>query len=156
MNIELRTLNIGSSEFTISSAFHSYYKIHNISNVSVHGLEGTTYIDKVDNFRKKKQDGPLKIASETDRVYINTDNDCVIKDPGLKRSIHIKKSGSSSTVVWNPWEEKARGMKDLGAREYMNFVCVETANAGDDTVTISPGEEHKLRIHVGVESMRSY
>ena len=152
MNIELRTLNTDDSEFTISSAFHSYYKIHNISDVSVRGLENAAYMDKTDNFKKKKQDGPLEITGETDRIYMNTASDCVIEDPGLKRAVNIKKSGSNSTVVWNPWEEKARGMKDLGGQEYMNFFCVETANAGDDTVTILPGEEHRLQMNVRVDA----
>lgn len=153
LNIELRTINIGSSEFTISSAFHSYYKVHDISDVSIQGLEDTAYIDKVDDFATKKQEGALKIMSETDRIYLNTQSDCVIEDPGLKRSLHIKKSGSSSTVVWNPWEEKAHDMKDLGAEEYKNFVCIETANVDENTVTIQPGEEHKVRMNVRVESM---
>lgn len=153
LNIELRTINVGNTEFTISSAFHSYYKVHDISYVSIHGLEDTTYIDKVDDFATKKQDGAVHISGETDRIYIDTETDCVIEDPGFSRSIHIKKSGSKSTVVWNPWEEKARAMKDLGGEEYKNFVCVETANAGEDTVTILPGEDHKLRMNIRVESL---
>jgi glucose-6-phosphate 1-epimerase len=153
LNIEIRTINIGSSEFTISSAFHSYYKIHNVSNITVHGLEDTIYIDKVDNFTTKRQDGPATITAETDRIYLNTKEDCVIEDPDLNRSVLIKKSGSNSTVVWNPWEEKAHAMKDLGDKDYMKFVCVETANAGDDIIKLSPGEEHKLRMDVRVEAM---
>ena len=153
LNIELRTINIGNTEFTISSAFHSYYKVHDIRDISIRGLEDTTYIDKVDRFATKKQEGPLNIKSETDRIYLNTQSDCVIEDPGLRRSLHIKKSGSSTTVVWNPWEEKASTMKDLGTDEYKNFVCLETANADKDTVTIQPGEEHKVRVNVRVESM---
>ncbi len=153
LNIELRTINIGSSEFTISSAFHSYYRVHDISDISIRGLEDTAYVDKVDDFATKRQEGPLSVVSETDRIYLNTQSDCVIEDPGLKRSLHIKKSGSSSTVVWNPWEKKSREMKDLGEEEYKNFVCIETANVDEDTVTILPGEEHRVRMNVRIESI---
>lgn len=153
LNIELTMKNMDSKDFTVTSAFHSYYAIHNILDVSVHGLEGCGFIDKVDNFKTKMQDGPVRMAGETDRIYLRTTGDCVIEDPGLNRSIRIKKSGSNSTVVWNPWAEKARGMKDLGDRDYTKFLCVETANAGDDIIKLSPGEEHKLRMDVRVEAM---
>ena len=153
LNIELRTINIGSTEFTISSAFHSYYKVNDIRDIPIHGLDDITYIDKVDDFTTKKQDGAVQISGETDRIYIDTETECIIEDPGFSRSMHIKKSGSKSTVVWNPWQEKARAMKDLGGEEYKNFVCVETANAAEDTVTILPGEDHKLRMNIRVESM---
>lgn len=84
------------------------------------------------------QDGPVRITGETDRIYLKTAGDGVIEDTGLNREIRIKKSGSNSTVVWNPWEAKTRGMKDLGDRDYTKFLCVKTTNAGDDTVMLPP------------------
>lgn len=152
LDIKLRTINIDVTDFTISSAFHSYYKVSDVSAVSVNGLDETEYIDKVDDFTTKMQEGPVQNSGETDRIYVDTETECVIEDPGLGRSIHVTKSGSKSTVVWNPWEKKSEEMKDLGAGEYRSFVCVETANAGEDTITIAPGEKHVLRVHVRAES----
>ncbi len=151
LNAELAMRNSGKESFTISSAFHSYYNVGNIEDVTIHGLEGTAYVDKVDNFTKKIQDGLLTIAGETDRIYLDTRGDCVIEDKCLSRQIRIEKSGSSSTVVWNPWTQKARQMKDLGDHDYTKFVCVETTNAGDDLITLAPGERHKLELRVSVE-----
>lgn len=153
LNVKLRMKNTDKEDFTVTSAFHSYYRVHNVPDVSVHGLDGLSFIDKVDDFKTKTQHGPLRITGETDKIYLNTEGECVIEDPGFNRSIRINKSGSSSTVVWNPWEEKAGQMQDLGDRDYLNFVCVETANAGDDTVTISPGEQHELQMNIVVEDM---
>ena len=153
LNLVLRMKNMDEEDFTVTSAFHSYYSIHNILDVSVHGLEGSGYIDKVDDFNTKTQDGPVRITGETDRIYMKTSGDCVIEDPGFNRSIRIKKSGSSSTVAWNPWDEKAIQMKDLGNLDYLKFICIETANAGDDTVTLSPGEEHELQMNIAVEGI---
>ena len=31
----------------------------------------------------------------------------------------------SISVVWNPWEEKAKQMSDFGDDEYTKMVCVE-------------------------------
>ena len=151
--IELITRNKGNEAFTITSAFHSYYKVSNIEDVVVRGLEYCTYIDKVDNFKKKMQEGPIKISGETDRIYLGTTNDCLINDPGLKRQIRIQKEGSESTVVWNPWIDKALEMNDLGDKDYKQFVCVETANAGVDLINLAPGSDHRLRANISIESM---
>jgi D-hexose-6-phosphate mutarotase len=46
--------------------------------------------------------------------------------------------------VWNPWIDKARAMADFGDDEWNEMVCVETANAMADAVTIAPGEAHAM------------
>lgn len=147
----LRMSNCGDEGFTITSAFHSYYKVGNINNININGLEDTYYIDKVDSYKTKQQNSPVTITGETDRIYLDTENECIIEDPDLKRRVKINKSGSRSTVIWNPWSEKAHNMGDLSDDDYNKFVCVETANAGPDTVTIAPGEQHLLTQSIAVE-----
>ena len=44
-------------------------------------------------------------------------------------------------------------MKDLGDQDYLNFVCVETTNAGEDIISISPGKQHKLEMRVEIEAL---
>jgi glucose-6-phosphate 1-epimerase len=153
LNAQLTMTNSGNQEFTVTSAFHSYYKVGNVNDVTISGLEGANYIDKVNNFTKKIQEGPIRITSETDRIYLDTTRDCVIDDPVLKRKIRVRKSDSNSTVVWNPWSYKAQQMKDLGDQDYLNFVCVETTNAGEDIISISPGKQHKLEMRVEIEAL---
>jgi glucose-6-phosphate 1-epimerase len=153
LNAQLTMKNTGNQEFTVTSAFHSYYQVGNVNDVTISGLEGANYIDKVNNFIKKTQEGSIRITSETDRIYLDTTSDCVIDDPILKRKIRIHKSDSNSTVVWNPWSYKAQQMKDLGDQDYLNFVCVETTNAGEDIISISPGKQHKLKMRVEIEAL---
>ena len=50
------------------------------------------------------QDDPaLRIAKETNRVYPDHAGTVEIRDEKLRRVIRVEKSGSNSTVVWNPW-----------------------------------------------------
>ena len=41
-------------------------------------------------------------------------------------------------------------MKDFGDQEYREMVCVETANAADDQVTVAPGGKHVLETVIEV------
>ena len=69
---------------------------------------------------------------------------CGIVDPVLERTILITSTGSRSTVVWNPWVEKADKMGDFGPDGYLNMVCVETANAAEDVISLVAGETHSM------------
>jgi D-hexose-6-phosphate mutarotase len=63
----------------------------------------------------------------------------------------IAKAGSRTTVVWNPWADKAAQLADFGDEEYLSMVCVETANADTDVATVAPGGEHRLSAVIGLE-----
>jgi glucose-6-phosphate 1-epimerase len=86
----------------------------------------------------------VKLTGETDNVYLNTRTVVAINDPEMKRKIRVEKIGSSSTVVWNPFEAKAKTMADIGPGEWRKFVCVEAVNALENTVTVAPGATHKI------------
>ncbi len=151
LEIDLVTRNTGSESITIGEALHTYFEVSDVRRVRIEGLEECHYLDKVDGGRRRQQAGPVTFVAETDRIYLDTVADCLIDDPGLARRIRIRKRGSRSTVVWNPWIEKAARMGDLGEDGYLHMVCVETANAADDVVTIPPGAEHHLAVRYELE-----
>ncbi len=151
LQMELVTCNCSEDEITISEALHTYFAVSDVRNISIDGLDGCHYLDKVDDFKQKQQAGPITFSSEVDRVYVDTKADCIIRDPGLSRQIHISKAGSNSTVVWNPWIEKSEQMGNLGDNGYLNMVCVESANAAKNIVTLPAGAEHHLKVCYSVE-----
>ncbi|HMA34270.1 MAG TPA: D-hexose-6-phosphate mutarotase [Chloroflexia bacterium] len=149
--VELVAHNPGPDPVSCSGALHSYFSVSNVTSIAIQGLEGCTYIDKTAGGAQQLQQGPVTLDGETDRIYLETAAPCVIVDPERQRRIHIAKQGSRSTVVWNPGEAGARRMSDFGAEEYRRMVCVETANAGPDAVTIPPGGAHRLGTTITVE-----
>ncbi|MDH3888993.1 MAG: D-hexose-6-phosphate mutarotase, partial [Gammaproteobacteria bacterium] len=90
------------------------------------------------------QSGPLTISSEVDRIYTDTSGELSIDDAALERKITIASGGCSTAVVWNPWVEIAASMADLDDDDYLQMLCVETANAGPETVTIAAGDCYRL------------
>jgi glucose-6-phosphate 1-epimerase len=152
LGMELETRNDGSEPFTFEEALHTYFAVADVRQVSVTGLAGTTYIDKTDGFKRKTLGlEPLRIAKETDQVHVNTQATCVVHDPAWNRRIIVEKSGSDSTVVWNPWIDKTRGMSDMASGDWQEMLCVETANVADDAVHLLPGASHKLAASIRVE-----
>jgi len=152
LKIELVTHNNDDKSVTISQALHSYFHVGDISKVAVLGLDGTEYLDKVADPARKTQTGPVIIDGEVDRIYTGVTGELVIDDASLGRKIRITSSGCSTAVVWNPWIAIAASMGDLGDSDYRKMLCVETANAGPETVTIPAGGEYRLAAEYTIES----
>jgi len=151
LRVELVTHNSGAENVTISQALHTYFQVGDISKVSVLGLEGAEYIDKVDDSTRKIQTGAVTIDAEVDRIYTGVTGELVIDDASLGRKIHITSTGCSTAVVWNPWAETAASMADLDDDDYRKMICVETANAGPETVEIAAGGYYRLQAEYTIE-----
>ena len=154
LRMELTTENAGAGDFVIGEALHTYFRIGDIGEVRVTGMENCDYWDKVGGSELKKQSGDIRFSGETDRVYINTAAECLIEDDKLKRRIHVAKSGSLSTVVWTPWTEKAGKMGDMGQPDgWREMVCVESANAMENVVKVAAGSRHTMIVEYRAESI---
>jgi glucose-6-phosphate 1-epimerase len=154
LTMRLTVANKAEAPLVFEEALHTYYAVGDVHEVVLNGLEGTSYIDKVDNFQVKPQNGPVTITSQTDRVYQNTTATCVLHDNAGKRRITIAKQGSNTTVVWNPWETGAAKIPDLDPTEWHEYLCVETVNAAANAVTLAPGASHTMQAHITVESTK--
>jgi D-hexose-6-phosphate mutarotase len=149
--MRLEVENKSAEPFPFEEALHTYLAVGDVRRVTLTGLAGTEFIDKVDHFTRKRQDdAPIRITGETDRVYLHTRSSCVLDDPSVDRQIIVEKSGSQTTVVWNPWMAKAAAMVDFGNEEWTKMLCVETANAGENAVTLAPGATHVMEAVVRV------
>lgn len=153
LRVELTTVNTGSGPFPLGEALHAYLRISDVDRIRVRGLDGCAYRDKVRGLTLATQAGDVAIDREVDRVYLHTAAECVIEDAGLGRAIHVAKEGSRSTVVWNPWAERERAFGDFGPGDHRGMVCVETANALDDVLTLAPGETHRVAATYRVEAL---
>lgn len=145
LKISLTTENKGEIAFSMSKALHSYFRIGDISQARVSGLDGVDYLDKTLGFAKHKQAGDVTAEGETDRVYLNAPSKVSIVDPALRRRIDIEHQGADNFVVWNPWD-KAADIKDMPTEDYEQFICVETANAIANSVIVAPGAMHHMQV----------
>lgn len=152
LTLTLEVENTGADPFEFEAALHTYFAVSDVREVSITGLEGADYLDKTDGLRRKQLgSAPLRIEAETDRVFPATAATCRIDDPALRRQIIVEKSGSQTTVVWNPWIAKAAAMADFGDSEWPGMLCIETANTGTDAITLAPGDWHAMSATIRLE-----
>lgn len=144
LEMTLEITNISGSQAHYSGALHTYFQVGEVTQITFDGVADTGYYDSLIKMDMVQNDA-LKIDREIDRVYKST-GEIIITDPVMKRRIEIAKSGSRSTVIWNPWIDKAKRMPDFGDDEYPQMVCVEAANgpAVGDARTLAPGEKAVL------------
>ena len=149
MRLEIKNQSDIAQKF--ECALHTYFAVSNVHKVTVAGLDGKTYLDKTEDYERKKQIGEVAFGGEIDRVYLDSPGPIQIRDGA--RTVHINgDSGWRSTVIWNPWQELAAQMSDLGDDSWRRFVCVECGAIADDAVTLQAGENYVLDVTVSVEN----
>lgn len=155
LSLTLEVENLDDGPLVFEEALHAYYSVSDIHQIEVSGAGDTDYLDRAHHAKREHLPaGSIRFAGETDQLHLNTRTSVTISDPGWRRCIVIEKHGSKSTVVWNPWLEKATALADLGADAWPHFVCVEPANAAENAVTLASGGVHRMGISVRLEATR--
>lgn len=151
LQLALTTKNRGSASLTLSQALHSYFAISHIDRVAIHGLDGATYLDSLQEWREFTQAGPVTVTSETDRVYQNVPALLRLVDAGWARTIFVRTQNSRSAVVWNPWIDKAKRLSQFDPDAWQRMLCIESANVLSDCVQLAPGATHTLHTELWSE-----
>ena len=151
LTMELSVANESCVEtFELENCLHTYFQVGDISAVSVHGLEGAAYLNFAEGDNavlRPAESFPIRINRETNRTYLDTATTVEIRDEKLKRVIQVEKSGSQSTVVWNPWTTQ-KMPEDWGTGEHLNMVCVESGNVKQNKLSLPPGNTSALKVVV--------
>ena len=156
LTMTLDVANLSEDDFSFTGCLHPYFRIRDINNVSIQGLSGLTYIDKVDGYKEKElssSDPDMSIAGEVanflpasepvidpkcyfiDRVFKPPESAALclhLIDRNNGDVLEIKRSPSwTNWVIFNPWIEGKKGAKapDFDDEGYKYMVCVEPAVA---------------------------
>jgi Uncharacterized enzymes related to aldose 1-epimerase len=155
LHISLTSHNRSSIPVSISQALHSYFAVSDVRKVEVKGVDGLTYIDTLDDWKRVAQAGDLTFSGETDRIYLDTPQQLSIVDPDWSRTLELTSRGSRSAVIWNPWIDKTATLGDMAADGWQRMLCIETANVMDDIITLEPGASHTLSVSIGSERLKT-
>ncbi|HXI72810.1 MAG TPA: D-hexose-6-phosphate mutarotase [Verrucomicrobiae bacterium] len=149
LTMELVAANDSCDEtLEIENCLHTYFHVGEIGAVSISGLQGASYVDNAGDgggALKTDSEALLHIARETNRLYQDTTTPVEIRDESLKRTIRVEKSGSDSTVVWNPWTTQ-KLPDDFDPAEHQRMVCVESGNVKHNKISLAPGKTSALKV----------
>ena len=155
LSAELIVRNKSAQDFVFENCLHTYFAIGDINSLRVAGLQGVDYLDTLDHHQRKTETADaIHFAGEVDRIYINTPHPVEIHDPASRRIVRVEKTGSTSTVIWNPWIAKAKAMADFGDEEYQRMVCVESGNVAENRLRLAPGATASLKVKLSSEATR--
>jgi glucose-6-phosphate 1-epimerase len=153
LRLELVCTNTGKTPLRFEEALHTYNLVGDVADVRLQGLDRSHFLDNTDSNKEKTQLGDVTVASQTDNAFIDNQNAGDLLDPKMHRRIRLQKANSSTTVVWNPWHDGAGRLRDLGEGEWKQFLCVEASNILGASVSLAPGEEHKLTAVLSVTTL---
>lgn len=144
VTVSLTTRNTGRAAVAITQALHTYFPTSDIHQTRLGGLHRQSYLDTMDNWRRKTQNADVRFTAETDRIYYTSPGGHHLTLTTPEHRTRIDATGSQSCIVWNPWIEKAERLGQFADDAWQRMVCAETANAADNWVNIEAGESHTM------------
>lgn len=151
LSLALSVHNRGAQACTTALALHTYLAVSDSRQVAIDGLQGHDYLDMAQGWTRRRQHGPVRLDGETDRLYLATGAPVLVRDHGWGRNIRVASGASRSTVVWNPGPAKAGRLDDLADDAWPRMLCVETARALDDALTLAPGQRATVSVALSTQ-----
>jgi glucose-6-phosphate 1-epimerase len=146
LRVELAVHNTDEQPISFTAALHPYFRVRDARAVQVEGLTGMRYRDALrDGAEFTEQERVLEIPEAIDRVYFDTPDTVVLREP--HRAVQIQKVGFPETVVWNPGAAGTGSRDDFAPGDERQMVCVEAA-AVRPPIVLAPGDRW-----VGVQTM---
>lgn len=147
-SMELTVNNTDSEEFRFSWAMHNYYRVANLQQTKVTGLNNRTYRDNLEGLIEKQQQGDVNFSGAVDRVYPDVQQSVGI-DLGNGDVIQITHSNCPSVVVWNPGSETAAKIADIGAGQEAFYICVERGAVLQEAWQLAAGSSATAKMVFG-------
>ena len=144
LKICLETVNTSNARLSYSEGLHTYFAVSDIEKIKITGLEGQSFLDLMNNNRETCDNSSIKFDRETGRIYVNSESECIIEDANFNRKIRVKKWGSKTTAIWNPWATGIKNFNDMEAEAWRAMVCVESANAYVNRIDLDGKDTHTL------------
>ncbi|MFC7374325.1 D-hexose-6-phosphate mutarotase [Brachybacterium sp. GCM10030267] len=143
------TVIAGEEPLELEAALHTYLSVSDVRSIEIAGLENAEYLDNTRGLAADVLgDEPLQLTGSTDRI-VDAAGEVTVSDR-TRRIVSIPR-GTTKTVVWNPWDELARGMDDVPDDAWPQFVCVEPAVAKDRFIALAPEESYTLGVSYRIE-----
>ena len=128
--------NTGAAPLRFMLALHTYFRVADIGQTRVDGLDGCASWDSLVDVHSH-QHGAIHFTGEFDRVFSAAAAPLQFTDG--HRTVQVAQSASlGNTVVWNPGAAKCATLADMPPDGYVQMLCIEAAQI-DTPVTLAVG-----------------
>lgn len=146
LDIELACDNRSEQGFSFTAALHTYLAVSDLDAVSVQGLSGVGYADKVTG-RDERQRTELLLPGEKgvldlDRIYFQVPGPVTLVEQlagQSERRVEIDQQGFEDVVVWNPGPQRCAQLPDMPPQGWRQMLCIEAARIGNP-IHLPPGQ----------------
>ena len=145
MDLRLSTEHQDDMPCQLSQALHAYWRIGDVGEIALSGLEGAQGYDQLSR-QVCQQEGELRVDGGCQRVFQH-DGELQLNDHAWQRALCIDTGETADTVVWHPG---SRPLLGVTWNEKSEFVCVEAASGGTDSLCLKPGERAYLSLQARV------
>ncbi|HEX3053909.1 MAG TPA: D-hexose-6-phosphate mutarotase [Aggregatilineaceae bacterium] len=135
LEVAFQVTNTDTQPFEFTAALHTYFRVDDISNVWVEGLEGLAYQEHGNPYQQPH--APLRVEGEVDRIYWNVPGTVKLREGSHTFQISI--DGFPDMVVWNPGPRISDALVDMEPGGYHHMLCIEAVVLGQP-VKLKPGE----------------
>lgn len=154
LDMALFTENRSRQTVSLTQALHTYFRVGDVRQIGIDGLQGRRFLDKLRGFDEFEQTAPWTFEDACDRIYLRSGAQHRINDPVLGRSLRIDSAHSASTVVWNPGTDGIGALGDVPLADWYQYVCVEAGNCAPlDRVSLAPGASCVIGQRIGCEPL---
>ncbi len=141
MELRLSTEHQDSEPCQLSHALLAYWRIGDVNEVTLAGLEGVQSYDKLSR-KTTTHKGALEVTGACQRVFSGA-NQVRLQDNAWERQLAIETADSDDTVVWHPGSRPLMGVM---GNESQGFLCVEATSGSQDNLSLAPGEKAHLSL----------
>ena len=128
--------NTGNTPLSFMLALHTYFRVADINQTRVDGLDGCASWDSLVDVHSHQQ-GTIHFTGEFDRVFSAAAAPLQFTDG--HKTLQVAQSASlGNTVVWNPGAAKCATLADMPPDGFVQMLCIEAAQI-DTPVTLAAG-----------------
>jgi len=141
MELRLSTEHQDSQPCQLSHALLAYWRIGDVNEVTLAGLDGVQSYDKISR-KSVMQQGELEVTGACQRVFSGA-SQLRLQDHAWARNLAIDTVDSDDTVIWHPG---SRPLMGVSGKESQGFLCVEATSGSQDNLSLAPGEQAHLSL----------
>jgi glucose-6-phosphate 1-epimerase len=135
LEIFFSVTNIGSTAFAWTGGLHPYFRLENLLNTQVLGLQGVACQDRYQPDFTQQQEETLGFDEGVFERLYRTDKPLLLQN-GAQR-LRLTSAGFSDWMFWNPGAQHT--LPDLPAEDWMRFICIEPVSVSQP-VPLAAGE----------------